>query len=168
VAPTPIERGRTDVSWRTAAPAALLAALALAGCGGGGSDSAAPATTPASSPAATTPTATPGRAGGALTSPPAAGAGSAGELPAGFPLPPGASVGPVAVTGDEITATLTVPDGKQVYDFWRSRLPAAGYRVTGAQMVGGIGEISFTGRDCTGDSQLGINDDRVTFECKRG
>jgi hypothetical protein len=89
-------------------------------------------------------------------------------LPAGFPVPPGTKVGPVAVEGGEITATLTVTDGKTVYDFWRSRLPAAGYRVTGSQMVGGIGEISFTGRDCAGPSQLGIDDDSVTVECKRG
>jgi hypothetical protein len=159
------------MSARTAVAAGLLAAaLALAGCGGGSSDSAVPASSAASGAATSNPapSGTPSRAGGALTSPPAAGAGNAGELPAGFPLPPGSTVGPVAVEGDEITATLTVPDGKQVYDFWRSRLPAAGYRVTGAQMVGGIGEISFTGRDCTGDSQLGINDDRVTFACKRG
>ena len=74
----------------------------------------------------------------------------------------------MAVHGDGISATLTVPDGKGVYDFWRSRLPAAGYRITGSQLVGGIGEISFTGRDCAGPSQLGINDDAVTFECKRG
>jgi hypothetical protein len=83
-------------------------------------------------------------------------------------VPPGTNVGPVAVEGGEITATLTVTDGKTVYDFWRSRLPAAGYRVTGSQMVGGIGEISFTGRDCAGPSQLGIDDDSVTVECKRG
>jgi hypothetical protein len=106
-----------------------------------------------------------GKPAGALTSPP--GRPESVGLPAGFPIPPGAKVGPVAVHGDGISATLTVPDGKGVYDFWRSRLPAAGYRVTGAQMVGGIGEISFTGRQCAGPSQLGINDDSVTFDCRR-
>jgi len=152
---------------RTAAAAGVLAAaLSLAGCSSG-SGTAAPAPptdagTPA--PAATTPSA----AAGALTSPPAPVAGEPGVLPAGFPVPPGSTVGPVAVEGGEIKATLTVSDGKTGYDFWRSRLPAAGYRITGSQMVGGIGEISFTGRDCAGPSQLGINDDSVTFECKRG
>ena len=154
---------------RTAVAAgALAAALALAGCGGGGP--AAPAQpTAAGTPAPAAPAATtPGAAAGALTSPPAPVAGEPGVLPAGFPVPPGTRVGPVAVDGGEITATLTVSDGKTGYEFWRSRLPAAGYRITGSQLVGGIGEISFTGRDCAGPSQLGINDDAVTFECKRG
>jgi hypothetical protein len=152
---------------RTAAAAGVLAAaLSLAGCSSG-SGTAAPAPPTAAgtpAPAATTPSA----AAGALTSPPAPVAGEPGVLPAGFPEPPGGRVGPVAVEAGEIKATLTVSDGKTGYDFWRSRLPAAGYRITGSQMVGGIGEISFTGRDCAGPSQLGINDDSVTFECKRG
>ena len=148
----------------------LAAAVGLAGCGGSdiGSDTGSAAPAPAPSAAATT--SAPGRTGvpgGAITSPPAAGAGNAGELPAGFPLPPGTRVGPVAVEPKEITATLTVTDGKQVYDYWRQRLPAAGFTITGAQMVGGIGEITFSGRDCTGDSQLGISGQDVSFECKR-
>jgi hypothetical protein len=153
---------------RTAVASGVLLAgvLALAGCGGdsGPATAATPAAAGTPAPAATTP----GAAAGALTSPPAPAAGEPGVLPAGFPVPPGTKVGPVAVEGGEITATLTVTDGKTVYDFWRSRLPAAGYRVTGSQMVGGIGEISFTGRDCAGPSQLGIDDDSVTVECKRG
>jgi hypothetical protein len=110
----------------------------------------------------------PSAAAGALTSPPAPVTGEPGVLPAGFPTPPGTRVGPVAVEGGEIRATLTVTDGKTGYAFWRSRLPAAGYRITGSQLVGGIGEISFIGRDCAGPSMLGINDDSVTFECTRG
>ena len=98
-----------------------------------------------------------------MTSPPAPVAGEPGVLPAGFPVPPGSRVGTVSVAGGEIKARLTVTDGKTGYAFWRSRLPAAGYRITGSQMVGGIGEISFSGRDCTGPSQLGINDDSVTL-----
>ncbi len=154
---------------RTAVATGLLAAavLALAGCGGGAAAGrtagGGTAGTAAATPAATR---TSGRPAGAPTSPP--GAPEVAVLPAGFPLPPGTRVGPVAVRGDGTSATLTVPDGKGVYDFWRSRLPAAGYTVTGAQMVGGIGEISFTGRGCTGPSQLGINDDSVTFDCRRG
>jgi hypothetical protein len=158
---------------RTAAPAALLAvaALTLAGCGGTASDSAAPA--PAATTTAAAPTSAPaptksGVPGGAITSPPAAGAGNAGELPAGFPLPPGTKVGPVAVQSKALAATLTVPDGKQVYDFWRQRLPAAGYTISESQMVGGIGEITFSGRDCAAGSQLGISGQDVSFECARG
>ena len=152
---------------RTAVAAGVLAAaLALAGCSSdsGTAAPAPPAAAGTPAPAATTPSAT----AGARTSPPAPVAGEPGVLPAGFPIPPGTRVGPVAVEGGEIKTTLTVSDGKTGYDFWRSRLPAAGYRITGSQMVGGIGEISFTGRDCAGPSQLGINDDSVTFECKRG
>jgi hypothetical protein len=93
--------------------------------------------------------------------------GNAGEMPAGFPLPPGTRVGPVAV-GKTITATLTVANGKQVYDYWKRQLPAAGYTISGSQMVGGIGEITFSGRDCGAGSQLGISDQDVTFECARG
>jgi hypothetical protein len=148
-----------------AAGALVAAMLALAGCSSDSGTTAparpsAVARTPA--PAATTPSQA------ALTSPPAPVAGEPGVLPAGFPVPPGSRVGTVSVAGGEIKARLTVTDGKTVYDFWRSRLPAAGYRITGSQMVGGIGEISFSGRDCTGPSQLGINDDSVTLECKRG
>jgi hypothetical protein len=154
---------------RTAVAAGLLAAaLGLAGCGGAASSGTPSGGTAGAGTGAAAPTATrtPGRTAGALTSPP--GVPESAVLPAGFPLPPGTEVGPVAVRGDGISATLSVPDGKGVYDFWRSRLPAAGYTVTGAQMVGGIGEISFTGRDCAGPSQLGINDDSVTFDCRRG
>jgi hypothetical protein len=155
---------------RSVVAAGLLAgALLLAGCESDGG-TAATASPGAAATTAAAPTAarTPSRAAGALTSPPAPAAGEPGLLPAGFPVPPGTKVGPVAVEGGEISATLTVTDGKTGYVFWRSRLPAAGYRITGSQMVGGIGEISFTGRNCAGPSQLGINDDSVTLECKRG
>jgi hypothetical protein len=155
---------------RTAVAAGVLAAAAfsLAGCSGDsgtaatGSPGAAVSRPPAPTPAGTT------RSQAALTSPPAPAAGEPGLLPAGFPVPPGTKVGKVSVAGGKITATLAVTDGKTVYDFWRSHLPAAGFRITRSQMVGGIGEISFTGRNCPGHSQLGINDDSVTLECKLG
>ncbi|HST67615.1 MAG TPA: hypothetical protein VLM05_20760, partial [Mycobacteriales bacterium] len=92
----------------------------------------------------------------------------AGVLPAGFPLPPGAKAGPVSVQGGGIASTLTVPDGKQAYDYWTRQLPAAGYAVSKAEMVGGIGEISFSGTGCAAGSQLGISGPTVAFECKRG
>jgi hypothetical protein len=131
----------------------------LAGCGG----------SPAAGPAPTAaPTSAPAPSAGAITKPPAPGVGNAGVLPAGFPLPPGTKVGPVAVGATTISATLTVPDGKQVYDFWSRQLPTAGYRVSSKDMVGGIGQITFSGRDCAGTSQLGISDQDVTFHCARG
>lgn len=157
---------------RTAVAAGLLMA-GLAGCGADVSIGAAPSpTTTAPTPAPTTattpaPTTTGGVPGGAITQPPASGAGSAGELPAGFPLPPGTTVGPVAVQGGRIAATLTVPDGKQAYDYWIRHLPAAGYEIPGAQLVGGIGQISFTGNGCTDGSQLGISGPTVAFGCAR-
>jgi hypothetical protein len=151
---------------RTAATGVLAAVLALAGCGSDGGTAA-----PASPTAAATPApagTSPSAAAGARTSPPAPVAGEPGALPAGFPVPPGTRVSAVSVKGGQISATLRVSDGKTVYDFWRSALPAAGFRIIRAQLVGGIGEIAFTGRGCAGPSELGINDDSVTLECKRG
>jgi hypothetical protein len=159
---------------RTALAAGLLVA-GLAGCGadvsiGAAPSSSAPPTTsaaPTTAPTTTAPTTTAGVPGGAITQPPAPGSGSAGELPAGFPLPPGTTVGPVAVQGTQIAATLTIPDGKQGYDYWIRQLPAAGYEIPGAQMVGGIGQISFTGNGCADGSQLGISGPSVAFVCRQ-
>jgi hypothetical protein len=153
--------------------ALLSAGLVLAGCGGGTDSAPAAGPTPTTTPAGTgtgtgTGPATRGAHGGAITRPPAAGAGDAAELPAGFPLPPGTKVGPVAVGAGDISATLTVPDGKQVYAYWTAQLPAAGYRVSQAEMVGGIGQITFSGRNCAAGSQLGISDQDVSFRCARG
>lgn len=149
-----------------AAGVLAAAVLALAGCGSDGGTAA-----PASPTAAATPApagTSPSAAAGARTSPPAPVAGEPGLLPAGFPVPPGTRVSAVSAKGGQISATLRVSDGKTVYDFWRSELPAAGFRIIRAQLVGGIGEIAFSGRGCAGPSELGINDDSVTLECKRG
>ena len=159
---------------RTALAAGLLVA-GLAGCGADVSIGAAPTSSAPTSSAPPTTTAAPttapatttGVPGGAVTQPPASDGGSAGELPAGFPLPPGATVGPVAVAGGQIAATLTIPDGKQGYDYWIRELPAAGYEIPSAQMVGGIGQISFTGNGCADGSQLGISGPSVAFVCRR-
>jgi hypothetical protein len=142
------------------------AVLALAGCGsdGGTAVPASPTAAATPAPAGTSPSA----AAGARTSPPAPVAGEPGALPAGFPVPPGTRVSAVSVKGGQLSATLRVSEGKTVYDFWRSALPAAGFRIIRAQLVGGIGEIAFTGRGCAGPSELGINDDSVTLECKPG
>jgi hypothetical protein len=145
----------------------LLAGTALAGCGADVSIGAAPTST-AATPTTHAPTTTGGIPGGAITQPPSSSGGNAGLLPAGFPLPPGTTVGPVAVQGGGIAATLSVPDGKQVFDYWKQQLPAAGYTIGKAEMVGGIGEISFTGNGCADGSQLGISGPTVAFECKQG
>ena len=153
--------------------AAGLLVAGLAGCGadvsiGAAPTSSAPSTVAPSTVAPTTvaPTTT-GVPGGAVTQPPASSGGSAGELPAGFPLPPGTTVGPVAVQGGQIAATLTITDGKQGYDYWIRELPAAGYEIPSAQMVGGIGQVSFTGNGCADGSQLGISGPTVAFQCTR-
>jgi hypothetical protein len=154
-----------------AAVATGLLVAGLAGCGADVTIGAAPtssATSPTMVAATVAPTTTGGVPGGAITQPPSSASGNAGVLPAGFPLPPGTTVGPVAVQGSEIAATLSVPDGKQVFDYWKQQLPAAGYTIGKAEMVGGIGEISFTGNGCADGSQLGISGPTVAFECKQG
>jgi len=157
---------RTAATRVLAAGVLAAAVLALAGCGSEGGTA-----TPASPTAAATPApagTSPSAVDSGRTSPPAPVAGESGVLPAGFPVPPGTRVSAVSVKGGQLSATLKVSDGKAVYDFWRSALPAAGFRIIRAQLVGGIGEIAFSGRGCAGPSELGINDDSVTLECKRG
>jgi hypothetical protein len=148
---------------RTAVAAGLFVA-GLSGCGAEVTIGSAPTS---SAPATAAPTTTAGVPSEAITQPPSSSSGSAGLLPAGFPLPPGTRVGPVAVQGSRIAATLTVPDGKQVFDYWKQQLPTAGYTIGKAEMVGGIGEISFTGNGCADGSQLGISGPTVAFECKQ-
>ncbi len=150
---------------RTAVAAGLLVA-GLCGCGAEVTIGSAP--TSSAAPTTAAPTTTAAVPSEAITQPPSSSSGSAGLLPAGFPLPPGTTVGPVAVQGSQIAATLTVPDGKQVFDFWKQQLPTAGYTIGKAEMVGGIGEISFTGNGCADGSQLGISGPTVAFECKQG
>lgn len=144
---------------RTAAlSAALLAAgLALTGCGG--DDPATPQPTSGlpigsqlNSPQPPISTATPG--GGNVT-----------DLPAGFPLPPGTTVGLVAVRASGIAAPMTVTDGDQATAFWKQALPAAGYTVSAAEVTGALGEIKFSGHGCLDGSQLGISGNHVALEC---
>lgn len=146
---------------RTAALTAVLlaAGLALAGCGGDDADPTAARTTSGlpigsqlNSPQPPIGTATPG--GGNLA-----------DLPAGFPLPPGTTVGRVAVRASGIAAPLNVPDGDQAAAFWKQALPAAGYAVSKAEVTGALGEIRFTGHGCLDGSQLGISGNHVALEC---
>jgi hypothetical protein len=143
---------------RRALPA-LAAALALAGCGGSSDDattaqptSGLPIGSQLNSPQPPIGTATPG-------------GGNVKDLPAGFPLPPGTTVGRVAVRAGGIAAPMNVPDGDQATAFWKQALPAAGYTVTKAEVTGALGEITFTGHGCLAGSQLGISGNHVAFEC---
>ena len=166
----------------------LLTSLLAAGCGvsvstddgdPSASPSAATTTAPGGSAAAGTspadgipvPTVSisglPGDGGGTGTAA-ATATNSAGRLPAGFPLPPGSSVGRVVDDGGEIAATLTVPDPAAAATFWKSALPTAGYTVTSAQTAGGFGEIRFSGHGCGGDSQLALQGTTVALQCDRG
>jgi hypothetical protein len=145
---------------RTAAFSAVLVAagLALAGCGGsddptaGQTTSSLPIGSQLNSPQPPIGTATPG--GGNLT-----------DLPAGFPLPPGTTVGRVAVRASGIAAPLNVTDGDQAATFWKQALPAAGYPVSKAEVTGALGEIKFSGHGCLEGSQLGISGNHVALEC---
>jgi hypothetical protein len=148
--------------------AALLAAgIAVAGCG---SDE------PTDAPSTPTlPTgALNGRpesgspSGNLITNPPNGSNGNAGQLPAGFPLPPGTTIGRVAVRTTDITAPINVPDGDEATSFWRKQLPAAGYTVGAVTVHDAIGAIPFTGKGCVDGSQLGVSGQHVQFRCQRG
>lgn len=153
------------MSPRTALAAGLLAAaLAIAGCGADidvrdpetTAPTPAPVTTtapPAPTTAATTPAATTGSSG------------PAGALPAAFPLPPGATVQRVITETTQISAVLTVPDGRQAYAYWNRALPAAGYTVGPAELVGGIGVIPFTGPGCLGSGEIGFSVNDISVRC---
>ena len=154
---------------RTAALAAVLlaAGIALAGCG---SDE------PSSAPQ--TPTLPTGALNGRpdasssngnlITNPPNGSNGNAGEIPAGFPLPPGTTIGRVAVRTTDITAPMNVPDGDEATSFWRKELPAAGYTISSVTVNDAIGAILFTGKQCVGGSQLGVSGQHVQFRCQLG
>jgi hypothetical protein len=145
---------------RTAAfPAVLVAAgLALAGCGGdsdptaGQTTSSLPIGSQLNSPQPPIGSATPG-------------GGNIKDLPPNFPLPPGTTVGRVAVRASGIAAPLNVTDGDQATAFWKTALPAAGYTVSKAEVSGALGEIKFSGHGCLDGSQLGISGNHVALEC---
>ena len=145
---------------RTAALSAVLLAAgpAVAGCGDDGDPTAAhttsglPIGSQLNSPQPPIGTATPG-------------GGNVEDLPAGFPLPPGTTVGRVAVRASGIAAPLTVVDGDRATAFWTQALPAAGYTVSKAEVTGALGEIRFSGHGCLDGSQLGISGNRVALEC---
>jgi hypothetical protein len=144
----------------------VVAVALLTGCDAeirvGDPTSSAPAP---SAPAATTTTAPATTAAPTVTVPGVTTSGAA--LPGAFPLPPGTEVTRTVGAANQILASLSVPDGKQAYSFWTSSLPSAGYSVTSSNMVGGIGEITFSGPGCPSSSTLGISGTTVAVQCNQ-
>jgi hypothetical protein len=110
-----------------------------------------------------------GPGGGASTGvlPPPNGNTGLGSLPAGFPLPDGTTLGRIAVRTTDITAPLEVPDGARAAAFWKTQLPAAGYKISSAAVKKAIGDIKFTGNGCKAGSDLQISGEHVAFLCRR-
>jgi hypothetical protein len=156
---------------RSVALAALLvtAGIALAGCGGGQPASSAPQTptivTAGGALNGRPDASSPG--GNRVANPPNGGNVKAGKIPDGFPLPPGTTIGRVAVRATDITAPLNVPDGDEATSFWQKQLPSAGYTVGQITVHEAIGAIPFTGKGCVTGSQLGVSGEHVQFRCQR-
>jgi hypothetical protein len=156
---------------RSVALAAVLAAvgIALAGCGGNDPTSSAPNTPTLPTGALNgAPSSGPSGSGNLITNPPNGSNGKAGQLPAGFPLPPGTTIGRVSARATDITAPMNVPDGDEATSFWTKQLPSAGYTIGTVTVHDGIGAIPFTGHGCVTGSQLGVSGEHVQFRCQRG
>jgi hypothetical protein len=156
---------------RTAALAATLAAIgiALAGCGGSEPTTAPQTPTLPTGALNGAPSGGPsGSSGNLITNPPNGSNVVGSKLPAGFPLPPGATIGRVAERSTDITAPINVPDGDEATSFWKKALPAAGYTVGTVTVSDAIGAIQFTGNGCAEGSQLGVSGEHVQFRCQRG
>ncbi|HEV7655241.1 MAG TPA: hypothetical protein VGP36_11015 [Mycobacteriales bacterium] len=90
-----------------------------------------------------------------------------GSLPPGFPLPEGTTLGRIAVRSSDITAPLEVPDGDRAAAFWKTQLPAAGYKFLGSTVSKAFGEIKFTGKGCIAGSDITVSGEHVAFLCRR-
>jgi hypothetical protein len=153
---------------RCAALAALLvtAGIALAGCGSDQTTNS--PQTPTLPTGALNGRPDAGASGGNLiTNPPNGANVKRGQIPAGFPLPPGTTIGRVAVRATDITAPMNVSDGDEATSFWQQQLPVAGYTVGGITVHEAIGAIPFTGNGCLTGSQLGVSGQHVQFRCQR-
>lgn len=125
------------------------AALLLAGCAAGES------TTPVGpTSVAPTPTTTAAPAPDSTDSAPVGPRGG-GQLPAGFPVPPGV-IGPLFVwnRGGGVEATFGVGSPRAAYDFYRSALPAAGYTITEVHHLDGSDGV-VKRIDCSGNGYNG-------------
>lgn len=72
------------------------------------------------------------------------------NVPADFPVPPGAKVEVGATLGGTSTVTLTGVSAEQTASFYRSALPTAGYKITGDTPAGAAHALSFTGHGISG------------------
>lgn len=156
---------------RSAALAALLvtAGIALAGCGSDQTATDAPKTPTINTaggalngrPDASSP------GGNRVANPPNGANVKNGKIPDGFPLPPGTTIGRVAVRATDITAPMLVPDGDEATSFWQKQLPVAGYTVGTVTVHDALGAIPFTGNGCVTGSQLGVSGEHIQFRCQR-
>lgn len=157
---------------RSAALAALLvsAGIALAGCGSDQTATDAPQTptinTAGGALNGRPDTSSPG--GNRVANPPNGANVKNGRIPDGFPLPPGTTIGRVAVRTTDITAPMLVSDGDEATSFWQKQLPAAGYTVGIVTVHDALGAIPFTGNGCVTGSQLGVSGEHIQFRCQRG
>jgi hypothetical protein len=155
--PTPSAAAQSQAPPQQTAPAA---STTPAGTGGGTGGSA--GTGPA------VPTGSAGGSGGGGGSASSGGSGSVGvdgggstvlpsTFPSDFPLPPGADVTLTQdqTDGDGPQFALDKPEPKEILDFYRSALPAAGYQITKQTFIGDgtdhpTGTLSFSGHQVTG------------------
>ncbi|WP_163550878.1 hypothetical protein [Candidatus Frankia nodulisporulans] len=73
------------------------------------------------------------------------------NVPADFPVPPGAKARVGTTTGGTSTVTLTGVASDSMVTFYRGALPAAGYTITSDVGLGGVAHsISFTGHGIRG------------------
>jgi hypothetical protein len=73
------------------------------------------------------------------------------NVPADFPVPPGAGVQVGTTTGKTSTVTLSGVSSDRVAAFYRSALPPAGYRITSDVGIPGVARaLAFTGHGVTG------------------
>ncbi|WP_261562616.1 hypothetical protein [Frankia tisae] len=162
---TPLDATRPGVR-RVRRATVLVAGLALtgfvgltAGCGSDGGD------VPGPSASASLPTALPSGLPTALpsslsTSIPGVGKADAvtgaaalhgTNVPADFPVPPGATVKVGTTTGKSSTVTLSGVSSDRVAAFYRTALPQAGYRITSDVGIPGVARaLAFDGHSVTG------------------
>lgn len=85
------------------------------------------------------------------------------ELPAGFPVPPGATVGTIIDTGGRLAGTIRTTAAQEAYDFYVGALPAAGYTVGSANLAAGVGAITFSGAELE-DGQLAFTGNSIAVQ----
>lgn len=84
------------------------------------------------------------------------------QLPAGFPVPPGATVGTVVDLGGQLNTTIDVASGQEAYDFYVGALPGAGYTVDASQFAAGAGGITISGGGLQ-SGEIGFIGDQVAL-----